>query len=175
MRTIECPRLRADLTCHDGLVWQVGGRPKRLLLIDPVTGAEIGERAVLPASGRVCGVEAGPDGIWLGLCGPAVVQLRDLATLEVRREFPVDGQPSGMTFHGDVVLYADFGESLIRTVDAATGELRSAVAVEGRPVGMTWGGDLIWYADFADRRLKALRPSDVLAGTVLPRARREWN
>jgi hypothetical protein len=174
-RTLGCPRLRADLTCHEGLLWQVGGRPKRLLLIDPVSGADVGERPVVPASGRLCGVEAAPEGIWLGLRAPAVVQLRDTATLRVRRQFPVDGQPSGLTVHGDVVLYADFEESLIRAVDTATGELRAAVPVEGRPVGMTWGDDLLWYGDFAARRLKALRPDDVLAGWVVPRARREWN
>lgn len=161
VRTVACAQARADVAYHSGMLWQIGGRPKRLLLIDPLIGREIGQRPVRPPSGRVCGVEAGPEGMWMCLRGPSVVQLRDYDTMTVQREFPVDGHPSGLTYVDGVIVFSEFEAGTIRTVDAGTGEMLGVATVEGHPTGMTWDGQFVWYCDFEARRLKALRPTDL--------------
>lgn len=171
VRTLDCPSVRADLTWHDGLLCQVGGRPKRIVLVDPVGGGVVGERQVLPASGRLCGVEAAPegDGMWMGLRAPAVIQLRDAVTMAVRRELDVDGLPSGLTYVDGVVLYSEFEHGTIRAVDATTGAMLAVARVPGRPVGMTWDGGHVWYCDFAARRFNAVRLDDLLSARVVTR------
>ncbi|MEV6812123.1 hypothetical protein [Micromonospora sp. NPDC051296] len=163
VRTLSCPRVRADLTVGGGALCQVGGRPKRILLVDPLSGAVLGEREVAPSSGRLCGVETSGVMMWMGLRGPSVVQLRDVETMTVRREFAVPGTPSGLTVAGDVVVYADFEGAMLRAVDGRDGTLLGEALVDGRPVGLTWDGALVWYADFAGRRLAAVRLRDLLA------------
>jgi outer membrane protein assembly factor BamB len=162
VRKFPCAEVRADLTFAEGDLWQVGGRPKRLLRIDPYTGDIRGERTVRPSSGRLCGVEAGPEGRWMCLRSPAVVQLRDLDTLGVQHEVPVVGQPSGLTYARGVVLYSDFEDGLVRAVNPATGALLAEADVEGHPVGMTFDGIDVWYCDFAARRFKAFALADLL-------------
>src|SRR5262245_9654047 len=84
-RELRCSRVRADLS-HDGTsLLQVGGRPKRIVLVDPRTGEVTGEKAVLPASGRLTGIELGAQGLWMCLRAPTVVQLRDYTTMEIER------------------------------------------------------------------------------------------
>lgn len=161
LRTLVCPDVRADLAYHDGWLCQVGGRPKRLVLVDPLTGKVGAQKPVPPSNGRLCGVEAAAAGVWMCLRAPAVVQLRDFDTMRVLRELPVPGNPSGLTCVSDVVFYSDFEDGAIRAVDA-TGTLLAAVPVEGRPVGMTWDGEHLWYCDFAAREIKAIRPAAVL-------------
>jgi streptogramin lyase len=168
VRKFPCVELRADLAFADGDLWQVGGRPKRLLRIDPHTGELRAERPVRPSSGRLCGVEAGPEGLWMCLRGPAVVQLRDLDTMSVQHEVPVLGQPSGLTYVRGVVLYSDFEDGLVRAVDPATGAQLAEAEVEGHPVGMTFDGTDVWYCDFAARRLKALALRDLLPPVARP-------
>lgn len=162
LRILVCAQVRADLTYHDGCLYQVGGRPKRLVLVDPQTGAVREERAVPPASGRLCGVEAVGSDVWMCLRSPAVLQLRDLDTMRVRREIPVPGNPSGLTRWGDVLLYSDFEDALVRAVDGTSGELLAEVPVEGRPVGMTVAAGYVWYCDFAARQVKAIEPVELL-------------
>src|SRR5512135_1590679 len=73
-RTLACRWVRADLT-HDGArLAQIGGRPKRLVLVDPADGQVTGTTPILPASGRPTGLELGPEGFWLCLRSPTVVQ-----------------------------------------------------------------------------------------------------
>jgi outer membrane protein assembly factor BamB len=166
-RTLHCGWIRADLAYHDGLLYQVGGRPKRLVLVDPETGQTRGQKAVQPSSGRLCGIEMGPAGMWMCLRAPAVVQLRDLETMSVLREHPVEGSPSGLTYVDGVVVYSEFDTGAMRAVDATTGELLATVSVEGHPTGTTWDGEHIWYCDFSARTVKAVRPRDVIGARVV--------
>lgn len=162
VREVSNPRVRADLAFHDGLLHQIGGRPKRLVLIDPETGREVGEKPVDPPSGRVTGVEAAPEGLWLCLRAPSVAQLRDPRTMEVLREFPIEGEPAGLTWAGGRVLYAEFETGVLRAVDDTTGEPVAEVTLEGHPTGLTWDGYQLWYCDFEARRLKSVRLAEVL-------------
>src|SRR5262245_27826235 len=50
VRKFPCAEVRADLAFAEGDLWQVGGRPKRLLGIDPRTGALRAERPVRPSN-----------------------------------------------------------------------------------------------------------------------------
>lgn len=170
LRTLSCPKVRADLTYHDGRLWQVGGRPKRLILLDPETGEVVAERAVDPPSGRLCGVEAGPEGLWMCLRGPSVVQLRDFADLSVQREFPVPAEPSGLTRAPGLVIYSEFETGIVRAFDTRTEEMVGEVAVEGHPTGLTWDGYQVWYCDFEARRIRSIRLADLL-GRNQPRER----
>jgi outer membrane protein assembly factor BamB len=167
LRELHCARVRADL-CYDGThLGQVGGRPKRILLLDPETGQITGEKSVLPASGRLTGTEFGPEGIWMCLRGPTVVQLRDYATMTVQREYPARGEsPSGLTYADGLIIYGDFADAVLRAMSPQTGEILGEVPVSGRPTGMTWDGERLWYCDFPARSLRAVELSAVLAGSL---------
>jgi len=164
VRQFDCPQVRADLAYHDGLLCQVGGRPKRLLLLDPQTGEVVDTKQVPPPSGRLCGVEMGPEGMWMCLRKPAAVQLRDFETMTVRREHAVEGNPSGLTYVNGAVVYSEFEAGTVRTVDAITGRPLGTARVEGHPTGITWDGYQIWYCDFQARAIKSIRLDDVLNG-----------
>jgi hypothetical protein len=165
VQVFDCPQARADLTHHDGWLCQVGGRPKRLLLIDPQTGQTVDQKQVPPPSGRLCGVEMGTDGMWMCLRNPSVIQLRDFETMTVQREHAVPGGPSGLTHVNGVVVYSDFEAGMVRAVDGGTGRLLGMVRVEGHPTGLTWDGYQLWYCDFQARAVKSIRLDDVLSGT----------
>jgi hypothetical protein len=164
VRDFPCAAVRADLAFDGALLCQVGGRPKRLVLVDRATGAVAGERAVLPASGRLTGVELGPEGIWMCLRAPMVVQLRSYPEMAVQREYPVPGSsPGGLTYARGVVVYGEFEAGRLHAIDPATGAWLGGARVVGRPTGMTWDGERLWYCDFPGRRLSAVALDDVLA------------
>ncbi|RJO72568.1 hypothetical protein D5S18_22320 [Nocardia panacis] len=164
--TLTCDRVRADLAFDGKELLQVGGYPKRLLRIDPESGAVAGEKQVRPPSGRLTGVEFGPEGLWLVLRGPTVIQLRDYETMRVQREFPTGGEsPSGLTYVDGMVVHGDFDEALLRVVDAQTGALLGSFHVPGRPTGLTWDGEHLWYCDFPARSLRAIDLAAALGRT----------
>ncbi|GLZ42292.1 hypothetical protein [Actinokineospora sp. NBRC 105648] len=163
VRTLDCPAVRADLTFDGRWLCQVGMRPKRLLLIDRETGERVGRREVPPASGRLTGVEACPDGMWMCLRGPTVLQLRETREMTILREHPVaGGQPSGLTWADGVVVHGDYVDRRLRATDPDTGAELGSVPVSGNPTGVTWDGEHLWYCDFPGRRIHALRLDDVL-------------
>ncbi|GAA3030433.1 hypothetical protein [Actinokineospora globicatena] len=163
VRTLRCPSVRADLAFDGNLLGQVGFRPKRLVLIDRETGAQVERREVPPASGRLTGVEHGPDGIWMVLRNPTVLQLRDYATMAVLVEHPVGGgEPSGLTYADGVVVHGDYVERRLRATDPVTGAELGSLVVDGNPTGMTWDGSLVWYCDFPGKRICALDLNDIV-------------
>ncbi|MBF6331910.1 hypothetical protein [Nocardia transvalensis] len=156
-RTLACSRVRADLAYDGSRLLQVGGRPKRLLLIDGRTGESVGEKEVPPPSGRLTGIEFGPEGLWMCLRGPTVVQLRNYDTMEIEREYGVDGEsPSGLTYFDGMVIHGDFEEGVLRATSAATGAAVGIVRLPGHPTGMTSDGCHLWYCDFPARALRAI-------------------
>lgn len=162
VRELACDRVRADLTHHDGVLCQVGDRPKRIVLVDPATGEVVGTKPVKPSNGRLCGVETSGEGMWMCLRAPAVLQLRDFETMTVLREVPIVGSPSGLTVVNRTVVYGEFDTGLVRAVDTRTGRVVGTAQVEGAPTGMAWDGYSLWYCDFRARRFKAIRLDDVL-------------
>jgi PQQ-like domain len=163
VRTHYCGWVRADMSYDGSLLCQIGGRPKRLVLIEPDTGRLAGFRPILPANGRVTGAEIGPEGLWLVLRSPNVVQLRDYPSLEIRREHAVPGaSPSGLAYVDGMVVYGDFESGTLHVVDAATGECVRSIALDAHPTGMTWDGRRLWYCDF---RARALRAFDLATAT----------
>ncbi|WP_007023439.1 NHL repeat-containing protein [Saccharomonospora iraqiensis] len=165
LRRLSCPSARADLTVHAGRLWQIGQRPKRFLLLDPRTGEVVERRAIEPSNGRVCGAEVRPEGVWLCLRRPAVVQLRSIERVEIVREFAVEGNPSGLTELDGVVYYTDFEDALVRGYDVATGERVFVQPATGSPTGLTTDGVDLWYCDFPGRSLRAIAPLDRGAGS----------
>jgi outer membrane protein assembly factor BamB len=159
VREFPCAHVRADLAYDGARLCQVGGRPKQLVLIDPATGEVVGMTPVHPSSGRLTGTEFGPEGIWMLLRGPTVVQLRDRTSMTVLREFPAQGEsPSGLTYADGVVVYGDFDDAVLRAMDPRTGEHLGSTEVPGHPTGLTWDGRRIWYCDFPARAIRALDP-----------------
>ncbi|TVT37091.1 PQQ-like beta-propeller repeat protein [Amycolatopsis rhizosphaerae] len=160
LHTVACPGVRADLTFHGGRLWQIGERPKRFLVLDPRTGEVVERRAIRPSNGRICGAEARPEGIWVCLRRPAVVQLRSAGSVDVLKEFPVAGNPSGLTEVDGVVYYTDFEDVVVRGYDVATGEQVFSEPATGSPTGLTYDGRYLWYCDFPGRALRAIAPLD---------------
>lgn len=164
-RELRCPPVRADLTYDGSQLVQVGGRPKRLVLVDPDTGEIVGEKPVHPPSGRLTGIELGPEGLWMCLRGPTTVQLRDYATMSVQREFRGYGQsPAGLTYANGVVVHGDFDNATLHALDARTGEHLGTARVPGRPTGLTWDGAHLWYCDFPARSFRAVELDALLNG-----------
>lgn len=162
-RTYRCDDVRADLAFDGSMLCQVGGRPKQLVLVDPATGDVTGCRKILPASGRVTGVEFGPEGLWLVLRDPNVVQLRDYPAMTVQREYRVPGAgPSGLTYADGIVLFGEFNTATLHAIEAATGAHIASAEVQGHPTGLTWDGDRVWYCDFGARMLRAVDLADLL-------------
>jgi hypothetical protein len=157
VHTYHCDEVRADLAFDGTMLCQVGGRPKRLALVDPQSGVTTGHKAILPASGRVTGVEFGPEGLWMCLREPMVVQLRDYWSMQVQREFAVPGSsPSGLTYADGLVVYGEFESALLRAIDPANGAHVGSTEVDGRPTGLTWDGNRLWYCDFPGRAIRSL-------------------
>ena len=166
LRTYVCPAVRADLAYDGTMLGQIGGRPKRLVLIDP-NGELAGERPILPASGRVTGAEMGPQGMWLVLRGPNVVQLRDYPGMRILREYAVPGSsPSGLTYADGMVVFGDFASGTLHVISAETGANTASMQVKGRPTGITSDGERLWYCDFPARAIRALDLADVLAWNI---------
>jgi hypothetical protein len=165
VRRLACAQVRADLT-HDGRhLLQIGGRPKRLVVIDADDGHVVGHRELLPASGRTTGAEFGSEGLWTVLRSPTTLQLRARDDLAILREFPVDGEsPSGLTVAGDVVVHGDFDDGVLRATDSRTGAPLGRLDVPGRPTGVTWDGSLVWYCDFPGRAFRAVPLAAVTGG-----------
>jgi hypothetical protein len=163
VRSFHCGWVRADLAFDGSMLCQVGGRPKRLVLVDRESGAVTGIVRVEPSSGRVTGAAMGPDGMWMCLRDPMVLQLRDYPALEIVREYPVPGvQPSGLTYAHGFVLYGEFPTGFVHAVDAASGRHVATTPVKGRPTGMTWDGERVWYCDFASRLVRATELDDLV-------------
>ena len=155
--------VRADLAFDGTRLAQVGGRPKRMLVIDRETGHRHDEKQVLPASGRLTGAEYGPEGLWMCLREPTVVQLRDAEAMTVVRQYPARGvSPSGLTYADGVVVHGDFDDAMLYAIDATTGRNLGAVRVPGRPTGLTWDGRYVWYCDFAARSFRAVELDQIL-------------
>lgn len=163
LRAFDCALVRADLA-HDGTrIGQIGGRPKRIVLIDQTTGDTVGSKQVLPASGRLTGTEYGPEGLWMCLRGPTVVQLRNRESMDVLREYPVWGSsPSGLTCADGIIVYGDFDDAVLHALDPDTGTHLGSAWVPGRPTGLTWDGERLWYCDFPARSFRAIELDQVV-------------
>ena len=163
VRDFECKWVRADMTFDGSMLCQVGGRPKRLVLVDRDTGKTSGQVEVPPASGRLTGADLGPEGMWMLFRGPMVVQLRDYPAMNVLREYPVPGSsPSGLTYADGTIVYGEFEPGLLHAVDAATGEHLGSAAVAGRPTGLTGDGERVWYCDFPNGSLRTFDLAELL-------------
>jgi outer membrane protein assembly factor BamB len=158
-RQLRCASVRADLAWSGTHLWQIGMRPKRFLVLAEDDGAQVGRVAITPSNGRVTGAEFAPDGIWMLLRAPQVLQLRTVVgdQTEIVRELGVPGEhPSGLTYADGTVYYGDFDQRLIRGLDVSTGEVVLEYPTAGSPTGLAWDGELLWYCDFQARRLRAL-------------------
>lgn len=161
-RQFRCASVRADLAWSGTHLWQIGMRPKRFLVISEDDGSQQERVAITPSNGRVTGAEFGPDGIWMLLRAPQVIQLRTVSGDEttISREFAVPGEhPSGLTYADGVVYYGDFDQQLIRGIDVVTEEVVLEYPAAGSPTGLAWDGALLWYCDFQARRVRALELS----------------
>jgi outer membrane protein assembly factor BamB len=165
VHTYRCDEVRADMAFDGTMLCQVGGRPKRLVLVDPRSGNVAGHKAILPASGRVTGIEFGPEGLWMCLREPMVVQLRDYSSMQVRREFTVSGSsPSGLTYADGLVVYGEFESAILHSINPANGAHVGSTEVDGRPTGLTWDGNRLWYCDFPGRAIRSIA-RDCLTGS----------
>ncbi len=158
-REIDCDAVRADLAYDGSMLAQVGRRPKHLVLVDPKTGAWLHDLPIEPLSGRTTGAEFCPDGLWLLLRNPSVIQLRSYPSMEIIREHPVRmAEPAGLTWCDGVVVCGEFPTGTFHAIDAESGRYRAYRRVNGNPTGMTCDGERIWYCDFLTRELRAIEP-----------------
>ncbi|MBM7774168.1 hypothetical protein JOD54_004372 [Actinokineospora baliensis] len=153
---IDCTDIRADLTTLDGCLLQVVGDRRDLRMLDPETGAVLGELANPRPGHALTGLEACRDGLWLGYQDLKVLDLRDPTDLHLIDCVPVRRPPSGVAVSDGYVVYSDHKGSMITLVDTSARREQVSVRVWGNPTGLTWDGSLIWYCDHATLQLRAV-------------------
>ena len=156
VRVVPCPAVTTGLTTLSGNLVQVVGREHSLCVIDPDGGSEP-EQLPNPRPGHeLCGIEAGPAGIWMGYEDLRVLDLRSSHGLELLDSIPVRGKVAGVTIAGEHVAYADHEAARIGLVDPETRVESASIEVDGNPTGLTWDGTRLWYCDFTSLQLRAV-------------------
>ncbi|WP_089158387.1 hypothetical protein [Micromonospora sp. NBS 11-29] len=154
-RQFACPQVRTDLTVHDGRLVQVVGGDRALRTVDPRTGAVLAETPNPRPGHTLCGLEAGPHGIWFGY--------EDLRVIDRRAEdgrlldtIAVTGAVAGITATDRHLVYADHAAGALTVVDPATRREVATYRVDGNPTGVAWDGTRFWYCDYPTSRLRAV-------------------
>lgn len=160
IKTLHSAWIRADLTYNGKHLVQIGGRPKRLVFLSTETGHKQAMQEVLPASGRLTGIQwVANEGYWMLFRAPTTIQLREPKNLTVTREFEVSGDsPSGLTVMEGTIVYGDHAGADLRTVSATSGQPGPRLELPGRPTGMTSDGTRIWCCDFTNNAIIAIDP-----------------
>lgn len=155
-RTIRCKSARADLAFRHGRLFQIGMRPKRLLVYEAATGFRHDNIPIEPSNGRVTGLDTVGDKFVMCLREPSVVQLRNSHDGSIVHEMAIDGSVSGLAVHQGTVCVGDFVDRCIRIYSIESGEPQGVISLSGPPTGMCSDGDVVWYADFANKWLRAV-------------------
>jgi hypothetical protein len=161
VRAVPCEGVTTGLTTLRGNLVQVVGKERSLRVIDPESGSVVEELPNPRPGQELCGIEAGPAGIWMGYEDLRLLELRSADELELLDSIAVNGKVAGVTIAGDKVAYADHEAATIGVVDPQTRAESAPIAVEGNPTGMTWDGARFWYCDFSSLQLRAVEAPEL--------------
>jgi hypothetical protein len=164
LRRIPCPGVHADLTTVGGNLLQVVADPMALRVIDCDTGSIIDERPSPRPEHKLCGLEAGHDGIWMGFADTGVIDLRDAESFRLLDSFAVAHPMGGLAVSDRYLFCADHPAGLIHVVDLAGRTEEAAIDVNGNPTGITWDGSQIWYCDDTTLQLRAIEVPGITEG-----------
>lgn len=159
---ISCPVVKTGLTSMDGKLVQVAGLKRDLRTIDPRTHEVLDERPNPRPGKELCGIEAGPHGVWLGYEDVGVLDLCSRADLSIVESIAVSGRIAGVSANEQFVIYADHQAATITLVDLARREEVTVIEVEGNPTGTTWDGERIWYCDYSTAALRSIQLPDLV-------------
>lgn len=160
-KIIQIPNVNASLSYYDRYLWQVTSKSeetqKTVTRIDPKKGLAVEVLELGPDSEYVAGVEAVQEGIWVSLEEKARLQLRQISTNIILRDFPVEPRIAGVVLAGDIMYYCEFTQKLLVTIDPLTGSEIHRYGVEGNPTGLTWDGQHIWYNDYTRKKIRKIK------------------
>jgi hypothetical protein len=165
VRVVPCPGVTTGLTSLYGNLVQVIGAERTLRVINVDTGDAVDELPNPRPGSDLCGIEAGPEGIWLGYEDLRLLDFRDVADLRLLNSIEVSGRVAGVTIANGCPIYADYHAATVTRVDPIRNVEGPPMTVAGRPTGLTFDDTRLWYCDYSRSQLHAVRIPDDPANT----------
>lgn len=153
---IPCRGVRTDLAFDGRHLWQIAGRPKRIVVVEPADGRQVGEVSLGTDAENACGLHVEDGRCWIGWKGEASIEERDPASNDILAAYGATPRIAGLTRRDDSLWFTDFAEGLLVGVDPSGLEI-ARFQLEGNPTGLCWDGERFWYADYSGRRICAVR------------------
>lgn len=144
--------VRTGLAYRDGMLYQVAGRPKSLVRIDPATGqAEV----LRPLGEDVCGIDARGLVLYLLRKGLGLLEAQEWGSGLVLGTWPATATPGGLTLVGGQCVWADAESGAIRVFDGGGPEGSTVPQVVGeQPTGLAWGAGRLFVNDYENRQIR---------------------
>ncbi len=163
LTVLQIPKVNTGLSFDNGYLWQITGEgylnhPKSVTKIDPESGKPIEEIPLGEDSKYIAGVDVHDDNIWVGLEEKGRLQLRQLYTNKILRDFNVEPRIAGIVAAGLKFYYCEFNQQLLVEINPNTGEEVTRYTVEGNPTGLTWDGENIGYNDYTGKKIRKVKP-----------------
>ncbi len=144
--------VRTGLAYRDGMLYQVAGRPKSLVRIDPATGAAEGLR---PLGEDVCGIDGRGPVLYLLRKRLGILEAQEWGSGVVLGTWPSTATPGGLTLVGGQCVWADVQSGAIRVLDGDGREASTAPqVVGGQPTGLAWGAGRLFVNDYENRQIR---------------------
>lgn len=151
------PDVRTGLTYHDGALWQVLGRPKSILRINPETG-EIKARIELgPNLDAVCGVRVDAESFWLGPESTDPIVRHSRSSNAILAQYGPDPSADGLCLVGTRLCHTSYRDRTLAAIAIDTGESVARFDLPEAPTDMCTDGDLFWLNSFSSREIWAVR------------------
>ncbi len=144
--------VRTGLAYWEGMLYQVAGRPKSLVRIDPATGkAEV----LRPLGEDVCGIDGRGPVLYLLRKRLGILEAQEWGSGVVLGTWPATATPGGLTLVGGQCVWADAESVAIRVWDGDGREASTAPQiVGGQPTGLAWGAGRLFVNDYENRQIR---------------------
>lgn len=131
---LACPEVRTGLAFHGQRLWQVAGRSKRVVKIDPSAGRGEGEIALRPEAENVCGLLVDAVYYWIGPEREGWITRRELDSGGLIGRYGPVSSGDGLMVIDEQLWYTSHRAASLCAVDIESGEGRGRFELEGRPL-----------------------------------------
>ena len=138
----------AGLTAGFGSIWSPSCRDKKLMRIDPATGAVAASVDADPESSEG-GIAAGAGSIWM-VVKPSTLIRVDPSTNTVAARVELPKTAADPVFGGGFVWVSTFENNSVVKVDPATNTIVATVPTGARPRFISFGGGSVWTLNQGD-------------------------